>query len=59
MPMKSKAQRKWMHANKPAMAEEFESKTKKGVKLPERVKKKKVDENKKIRAPKRDRVRNY
>ena|GEM_PF-736355 len=37
MPFKSKAQRRWMYANDPEMAREWESHTK-GKKLPERVK---------------------
>jgi hypothetical protein len=41
MPMKSKAQRKYLWANKPDVAKEFESKTKKGAKLPEKKKTKK------------------
>ena len=40
MPFKSKDQRKWMYANKPKMAEEWESKTPKGKALPKKVKKK-------------------
>ncbi len=36
MPMKSQAQRKWMHANKPKMAERWEKETKKGTKLPKK-----------------------
>lgn len=36
MPFKSKAQRKWMHANKPAMAKKWESETPKGKKLPDK-----------------------
>ena len=39
MPMKSKAQRKYLWANEPEVAREFESKTKKGAKLPNKVKK--------------------
>lgn len=39
MPFVSKAQRKWMYSNKPKMAKEWESKTPKGKKLPEHVKK--------------------
>jgi len=38
--MKSKKQRAYLHANKPEIAKEFESKTPKGKKLPLRVKKK-------------------
>jgi hypothetical protein len=41
MPMKSKAQRRWLHANEPEVAKKFEDKTPKGAKLPEKVKKKK------------------
>ncbi len=41
MPMLSIAQRKWMHVNKPEMAEEFEKATPKGKKLPMRVRKNK------------------
>ena len=41
MPLKSQAQRKWMWANKPKMAKEWEAHTPKGKKLPVRVKKKK------------------
>ena len=39
MPMKSKAQRAYLHANKPQIAKEFEAKTPKGKKLPKKVKK--------------------
>lgn len=39
MPMKSKAQRRFLWANEPTVAAEFESKTPKGAKLPERKKK--------------------
>lgn len=39
MPMKSKAQRAYLHANKPSIAKKFEKKTPKGKKLPKRVKK--------------------
>jgi len=41
MPMKSKAQRRFLHATKPKLAKEYESKTLKGKKLPEKVKRKK------------------
>ena len=37
MPMKSKAQRAYLHANKPGVAKEFESKTPKGKKLPKKA----------------------
>lgn len=40
MPIKSKAQRAYLHANKPELAKEFEKKTPKGAKLPKRVSKK-------------------
>lgn len=40
MPFKSQAQRKYLYANKPELAKEFEAKTPKGKKLPKRVKKK-------------------
>jgi len=36
MPFKSEAQRNWMYANKPAMAQDWEQKTAPGP-LPERV----------------------
>jgi hypothetical protein len=36
-PFKSEAQRRWMHANHPDMAEEWESHTPKGAKLPKHV----------------------
>lgn len=39
MPFKSEAQKKWMYANKPAMAKEWQSETPK-KKLPKKVKKK-------------------
>lgn len=38
MPFKSKAQQKWMYANKPAMAKQWQSDTPKGAKLPARAK---------------------
>jgi hypothetical protein len=38
MPLKSEAQRKWMWANDPAMAERWEAETPKGKKLPKKVK---------------------
>jgi len=37
MPFKSKAQRSWMHKNKPAMAKRWEKHTPKGTKLPKHV----------------------
>jgi len=42
MPMKSQAQRRFMWAQHPEMAKEFEEKTPKGKKLPEKVAKKPV-----------------
>ena len=42
MPFKSKAQRRWMYANDPKMAEKWEEHTPKGAKLPEKKKKKKT-----------------
>ena len=39
-PMKSQAQRRFLHAVHPDIAEEFEAKTSKGKKLPEHAKKK-------------------
>ena len=36
MPFESKAQKKWMYANKPDMAKKWESETPKHKKLPER-----------------------
>ena len=41
MPMLSQAQRRFMHANHPKMAAEFEAATPKGKDLPEHVKRKK------------------
>jgi hypothetical protein len=37
MPFKSQAQRRFMHAEHPELAEEFEAATPKGAKLPEHV----------------------
>ena len=39
MPFVSEAQRKWMYANKPKVAKEWEAHTPTGKTLPERVKK--------------------
>lgn len=47
MPMKSKAQRRYLHAKDPALAKKFEKKTPNGKKLPERVKKTKAKKGKK------------
>lgn len=41
MPMRSKAQRAYLHAKHPEIAKEFEKATPKGKVLPERVKAKK------------------
>jgi hypothetical protein len=40
VPFKSQAQRRALHAKDPKLAKEFEKKTPKGKKLPERVKSK-------------------
>lgn len=40
MPMRSKAQRRYLHAAKPEVAKKFESKTSKGAKLPEKKRRK-------------------
>ena len=37
MPFKSKAQRRFLHAKPPEIAEEFERKTPKGKKLPKKI----------------------
>jgi hypothetical protein len=39
VPFKSQAQRKWMYANDPKMAERWEKETPKGKKLKKKVKK--------------------
>ena len=39
VPFKSQAQRKWMYANEPKMAERWEKETPKGKKLKKKVKK--------------------
>lgn len=41
MPFKSESQKKWMYANKPKMAKEWQKETPKGKKLPNKVKRKK------------------
>ena len=41
MPFKSKAQHKWMHANKTDMAKRWEKETTKGKRLPEKKGKRK------------------
>ena len=41
MPMKSQAQRGYLHANKPELAKKFEAETPKGKKLPKRKSNKK------------------
>jgi len=55
MPFKSVKQRKYLFSQKPEVAKEFESKTKKGVSLPEKVKKKKKRTVRKKRATKKKR----
>jgi hypothetical protein len=40
MPFKSKAQKGWMYANEPEMAEKWQEHTPKGKKLPAKLKKK-------------------
>jgi len=42
MPFVSQAQRRFMHAKHPKIAKEFEEATPKGVKLPEKVRKKRI-----------------
>lgn len=46
MPFKSQAQRRFMYATKPKLAKEFESKTPKGKKLPEKARPKKKSSKK-------------
>lgn len=41
MPFKSKAQRRWMYKNHPRIAARWSRHTKKGKRLPERVKRRK------------------
>lgn len=48
MPFKSQAQRRWMYANKPEMARQWESETPKSKSLPERAKKKSKPKPKKL-----------
>jgi hypothetical protein len=48
-PMKSEAQRRWMHKFHPEMAERWEEETRDGKKLPEKAKKKEVKEVKKAK----------
>ena len=43
MPFESQAQRRWMYANKPAMAKEWEAHTPKDKKLPARKRKRPKD----------------
>ena len=49
-PLKSQKQRRWMWANRPEMAAQWEADTPKGTKLPERVAKKKRAPLAKLRA---------
>lgn len=46
MPFKSEAQKKWMYANYPEMAKQWQKETPKEKKLPKRVKKKKKKKRK-------------
>jgi len=46
MPIKSKSQRAYLHANHPKLAKEFEAATPKGKKLPQKVAKKKTAKRK-------------
>ena len=48
MPFKSQAQRKWMYANKPEIAKQWESETPSSKKLPKRVSKKPKSRPKKL-----------
>lgn len=57
MPFKSEAQRRFMYANHPEIAAEFEDKTPKGKKLPKHVKKK-ATENQEFRTGRPDIVCN-
>ena len=47
MPFKSKAQRRWMYANDPKMAQEWSKETPGGARLPEKVKSHKKTHKKK------------
>lgn len=47
MPVRSKAQRKWLWANNPELAEEYEKHTPANAKLPDRVKPKPKTKRKK------------
>jgi hypothetical protein len=49
MPFKSKAQIAYLYANKPSIAKEFAKKTRKGAKLPKRVKPKRVKRTKRAK----------
>jgi len=51
MPFKSKAQRRWMHANHPDMAARWEDETE--GKLPSRVKRKKTPTRRALEAARR------
>jgi hypothetical protein len=46
-PFRSKAQRRYLYANNPELAKEFEAATPRGKKLPERISKKKKKRGKK------------
>ena len=49
MPIKSKAQRRYLWATHPKLAKKFEAETPKGKRLPEKVKSKKRKSNRKKR----------
>ena len=48
MPFKSKAQMKWLYANKPSLAAKFAEETPKGAKLPERISSKSNSEKRQL-----------
>lgn len=47
MPFKSQAQRRFLYAREPEVAEKFAEHTQRGKKLPERVQRKRTNKNKK------------
>jgi hypothetical protein len=53
MPFSSEAQRAFMYANKPGLAQEFQSKTPKGKKLPYKAAKKKTKSDHQMEAMKK------
>ena len=58
MPFKSLAQQKWMYANKPELAKQFESETPSGVKLPNRVGAKSASEKRQLARQRRTQKKN-